>query len=283
MSFSEFYASHCLFKGLIMISGDSFASGSWTSLERARQLLAAGNDPNARFSDGETAVFPRRLRRRCGEEASCLLRLLAAGDARLNVFCHCGQTPIDRAKEEGDEELVAAMRELGADSGWRLLRVSHFDAPLAVLVQQLDEYLYTLYPPDQSHGLKLERLNELLQQESLVFAAIRLDNRPIAMGGMQIMPSDEDTEGPWAELKRFYCLPEMRGQGMAYSILMHLIYVAKHDKALTCLRLETGQSQLDALSLYRRVGFYDRSIYGHYKSLDPFKVEKSVFLQYDLL
>jgi len=67
----------------------------------------------------------------------------------------------------------------------------------------------------------------------------------------------------WGELKRMYVAPAARGRRIGRLILDRLIAHAKSE-GITVLRLETGNKQMEALSLYRSVGFTHRGPFADY-------------------
>ncbi|MBN9743516.1 GNAT family N-acetyltransferase [Amycolatopsis sp. A1MSW2902] len=69
--------------------------------------------------------------------------------------------------------------------------------------------------------------------------------------------------GGFAELKRFYVVPGLRGRGLADAILDALERHAR-DHGAVVLRLETGYRQETAISFYRRRGFQVVPRFGPY-------------------
>ncbi len=74
----------------------------------------------------------------------------------------------------------------------------------------------------------------------------------------------------YAEVKRMYVKPEARRLGIGAAILRELEGLARQEKR-TCIRLETGVHQPEALALYRRAGYVDRGPFGDYPA-DPLSV-----------
>jgi putative acetyltransferase len=141
------------------------------------------------------------------------------------------------------------------------------DQPEAVaLVDALDAYQKPLYPAESHHGIDIE---ELLQPD-VVFALARTDEGEAAGCGAFV------AHGSWAELKRMYVLPALRGRGVAQALLAFLEAEAL-ARGVRVMRLETGNLQPQALRLYERAGYARRGPFGDYDD-DPHSVfmEKSL-------
>lgn len=65
------------------------------------------------------------------------------------------------------------------------------------------------------------------------------------------------------EVKRMFVLPERRGSGAAPLILAALEGWAR-ERGWTCLRLETGDRQPDAVRFYTRSGYGPVALFGAY-------------------
>jgi putative acetyltransferase len=141
------------------------------------------------------------------------------------------------------------------------------DDAVRVLIAELEEVLSAQYPPEQRHGLPLEAIF----QPHVRFFVAALDGAAAGCGGVALFDD-------FAEVKRMYVRPAVRGQGVARAILERL-------EAETCaanlptLRLETGAKQIDALRLYRRYGFTECPPFGDYAALPPHTISTSIFLE----
>lgn len=136
-------------------------------------------------------------------------------------------------------------------------------ADVIQLIAELDAYQDALYPPESRHALDLASL----KQANVVFAVAR-DNAGIAIGcGAVVLNAD------YGEIKRMYVHPNHRGAGVARKILAILESNAQ-SRGCRLLKLESGPSQPEALSLYARCGYARRGPFGHYTN-DPL----SVFMQ----
>lgn len=135
------------------------------------------------------------------------------------------------------------------------------DLPEAVaLVDALDAYQQPLYPAESHHGIDIAAL----LQPDVVFVLARTAQGQAAGCGALV------AHGDWAELKRMYVLPALRGRGVARAVLAFL-----EDEALRrgvqVTRLETGNLQPQALRLYERAGYARRGPFGDYDD-DPHSV-----------
>lgn len=144
---------------------------------------------------------------------------------------------------------------------------------VVALIDALDAYQQSLYPPESNHLLDLASL----QQPHVLFAVARDGGgRVLGCGALVVADadsdgdSDGDGEDRWAEVKRMYVVPEARGRGVARALLGWL-----HAQALRrgcrALRLETGIHQAEALGLYGRAGFAPRGPFADYAP-DPLSV-----------
>ena len=111
------------------------------------------------------------------------------------------------------------------------------------LVQQLESELSMQYAAEQRHGLKLEAIF----QPHIHFVIARVDQQAAGCGGIAFFDG-------FAELKRMYVRPELRGTGVADAIMAQLENYAKR-RGTKVLRLETGDAQMAAIRFYERHGF----------------------------
>jgi putative acetyltransferase len=80
-----------------------------------------------------------------------------------------------------------------------------------------------------------------------------------AIGCGALRPLDDGA----AELKRMYVRPEDRGRGLGWVILIALEVEARR-RGFDVVRLETGDFQPEAMSLYRAAGYREIPCYGAY-------------------
>ena len=140
-------------------------------------------------------------------------------------------------------------------------------AELRDLIGELDAVLNAAYEPHQRHGLVLAQLFE----PHVRFFMARLDGAAIACGGVALFDG-------YAEVKRMYTRPAVRGRGVARAVLRRLEEEAR-SAGKTMLRLETGQHQTEAVGLYRRAGFVSCGPFGHYAQMPARDIETSLFFE----
>lgn len=128
------------------------------------------------------------------------------------------------------------------------------------LIAELDAYQTVLYPPESHHGIDIAALGA----PHVVFAVARTAEGE-AMGCGAVVLGEQA-----GELKRMFVRPQCRGQGLAKAILSFLEGAAV-QRGCMLLRLETGISQPEALSLYDRSGYLRRGPFDDYID-DPLSV-----------
>jgi putative acetyltransferase len=134
------------------------------------------------------------------------------------------------------------------------------------LIAELDAYQQALYPAESNHLVPAEAL----RQPNVVFLLAWAGDEVVGCAALVV----HDRE--YGELKRMFVRPSCRGLGVGRALLEALQGQAA-SRGLSCLRLETGISQPEALALYERAGFRRRGPFGPYRE-DPL----SLFLQLDL-
>ena len=125
------------------------------------------------------------------------------------------------------------------------------------LIAELDDYLNSLYPPERNYLLDIDEL----MQPSVTFLLASHAGTTVGCGALRQIDADS------AELKRMWVRPAARGLGIGRALLTALEDSAR-NRGLGYLLLETGISQPEALSLYERHGFVQRSRFGDYRD-DP--------------
>jgi putative acetyltransferase len=146
-------------------------------------------------------------------------------------------------------------------------RVTAPTPDFVALLDALDRDLTGPYAPEQRHALPLDRL---FQPQIRIFLA-RLRGAAVACGGIAFL------EG-YAELKRMYAAPAVRGTGVARALLQHLEAEAR-DGGASLLRIETGRHQLAALKFYVRAGYRACGPFGPYAEMPPKAIETSLFYE----
>ncbi len=134
----------------------------------------------------------------------------------------------------------------------------HPDQPeVRAFLDASNAYMAALYPAESNHLVD----GELLQREDVRFLVARHGLRAIGCGAVVL-----DGEGA-GEIKRMWIDPKARGLKLGARMLLALEDAAR-EAGCAVLRLETGISQPEALSLYRRAGFVAIGPFGAYKA-DP--------------
>ena len=144
-------------------------------------------------------------------------------------------------------------------------------AEVVALIGELNDELEALYTPEQRHGLALEAL---FQPHVRFFVAWR-NGRPVGCARVAFFDG-------FAEVKRMYVRPEVRGQGVADALMAHLAAEAVAS-GRDLLRLETGVHQQAAIGFYRRHGFDGCGAFPPYTVLPPEAVVTSLFMEKRLL
>ncbi len=120
-----------------------------------------------------------------------------------------------------------------------------------------EAYMGALYPAESNHFAPVATL----LQPTVLFLVARVAGTAIGCGA--IMKAADGT----AEVKRMWVAPPARGLKLGVKIL-DALEAAARDDGVTALRLETGMSQPEAISLYRRAGFVEIAPFGDYQA-DP--------------
>ncbi len=141
------------------------------------------------------------------------------------------------------------------------IQIGDLDDPAVhALIGQLDRYQEALYPSASNHLLPLDSL----RRANVVFLTATVDGRLAGCGAFV------NQDGAYAEIKRMYVLPELRGLKLGRRLLEDIEGRAL-AAGLTLARLETGIRQPEALGLYERAGYQRCSPFGDY-SEDPLSV-----------
>ena len=134
------------------------------------------------------------------------------------------------------------------------------------LLDALDRYLATLYPPEANHILAVR---ELLAPEVDFFVAREAGEgdrtgRIVATGAVRRMAGEAATHGaPYGEIKRMMVEPSCRGRGIGRQLLQAL-EASLREQGLKLSLLETGRDQIEAVRLYERCGYLRRPAFGGY-------------------
>ena len=124
---------------------------------------------------------------------------------------------------------------------------------LSLLITQLDQYLFGLFPPEEVYQLDFDDPNIA----KVEFVTAYLEGNPVGCGAIKEI--DEST----VELKRFFVIQACRNQGVAGLILKRLEDKAR-NKNYKAMKLETGDLQVEAIGFYKKSGFIPIDRFGEY-------------------
>ncbi|EGJ11170.1 MULTISPECIES: GNAT family N-acetyltransferase [Rubrivivax] len=141
------------------------------------------------------------------------------------------------------------------------IRPERPDQPeVAALLEQLDAYLASLYPPEANHILDVQAL----LAPDVYFQVARRAGRLVGIGAFRRMPGETATAGePYGEIKRMFVPPAERGQRIAEKLLNSLEDRLRTESYRWAL-LETGVDQHEAIRLYERCGYVRRGAFAGY-------------------
>lgn len=137
-----------------------------------------------------------------------------------------------------------------------LKRTTSDNADFGNLVVQLDAYLAVLDGDDHAFYAQFNKTS-LLKNALICYDG----NKAVGIGAYKEFEPDV------AEIKRMYTLPEYRGKGIAKAILTELETWAK-EEGHTASILETGFMQVDAIGLYKKLGYEIIENFGQYIGVD---------------
>jgi putative acetyltransferase len=138
------------------------------------------------------------------------------------------------------------------------------------LLDALNAALAGPYSEEQRHALPVDRLF----QPNIRFFIARLDGEAVACGGVGFYDG-------FAELKRMYSKPSVRGRGVAKKLLARLEMEASNaGRAL--VRIETGIYQREAMRFYEGAGYCRCEAFGPYAAMQLTAIETSVFYEKQL-
>jgi putative acetyltransferase len=128
---------------------------------------------------------------------------------------------------------------------------------VVALVRQSDALMQSLYPAESNHLVDIDQL----AAPQVHFFVARENGRALGCGAFVL------GEAGQAEMKRVFVDPAARGKGVA-RIVMEVLEREAAQLGVTLMQLETGIKQPEAITLYRKFGYAERSPFGTYKS-DP--------------
>lgn len=160
------------------------------------------------------------------------------------------------------DSTVASLRALPMSANDTLIRPERPDHPAVVaMLAELDEYLATLYEPEDNHILGVEALLEPGIDFLVADGGVK---GLVGCGATRRMPGEPETDGlTYGEIKRMFVSPVARGQRIAQRLLDMLEARLKAEGVALAL-LETGCEQREAVRLYERAGYTLRGAFGGY-------------------
>lgn len=151
----------------------------------------------------------------------------------------------------------------------RLIAIRPDAEGIRELIKSSDRYMGLLYPAESNH---LEPLEVLGKPNVLLVGAY--EGLALAGCGAVKIVIGEDTYG---EIKRVFVDEQYRGRGISKAIMF---YLENHlvERRIRIARLETGIRQPEAIGLYQRLGYVERTPFGDYRE-DPLSVfmEKALY------
>ena len=141
----------------------------------------------------------------------------------------------------------------------RIKQVDPTQSEVVELINQLDEYQESMYPPESNH---LDSLDEL-SKTNVDFLAAYSDSTICGIGAVKVL-------NDYGEIKRLYVPEKYRGRGIAEEIVKELENCLI-EKSIFTACLETGVHQLEAIGLYRKLGYSKTAPFGDYTE-DPLSV-----------
>lgn len=135
----------------------------------------------------------------------------------------------------------------------RLSRVSPDHEDFQHLIELLDKDLWNRYPETQQFFAPFNRIK--LDANAIVAYD---EESPVGCGCYRVTE-----DGNVVEIKRMYVKPEVRGRGIAQSVLTALEQWAKYEGKRRAI-LETGTNQPEAISLYKKLGYELIDLYEPY-------------------
>ena len=145
--------------------------------------------------------------------------------------------------------------------------IEHATDDARQLIGELEAEMAATYSDQQRHGLSVERIF----QPHVMFFIAYLEGEAVGCGGIAF-------DDGFAELKRMYVRPALRGRGIVQALLDRLSAEAR-ARGYRRLTLETGDAQHAAMRAYERAGFTRCDAFGSYRGLSPEAVERSVFFE----
>jgi DNA-binding MarR family transcriptional regulator/L-amino acid N-acyltransferase YncA len=265
-------------------------------LARGRPLAAS----RVLWELGVDGLDVRSLRVRLGLDSGYLSRLLRSleqeglvtvapdeADGRVRTVGHTDAGRAEYLVMEGlsDDLAWSLLDHLGADDRRalveamatvdRLLRLGQVtiapddphspeaDACLRAYFAEIDERFDTGYDVNAAEPFPVA---DMVEPEGVLLLA-RIGERPVACGALHFFP------GAVADVKRMWVDPAVRGMGLGRRMLVELEARAR-TRGVAMLRLETNRSLVEAVGLYRALGYeevdaFNEEVHAHHWFAKP--------------
>ena len=151
----------------------------------------------------------------------------------------------------------------------KIIPISPNRNDVASIISKSSEYAANLYPPESNHQ---DDVSDLSKPNVFFVGAFERDNL-IGIGAVKVLSHDQ----MYGEIKQVFVLAEHRSKGAA-KLIMDALEKHLFKKGVRLARLETGCKQPEAISLYKKLGYMERSPFGAYKP-DPL----SIFMEKELI
>ncbi len=134
-----------------------------------------------------------------------------------------------------------------------LIRTNINHPKFQTLVQKLDSELGSMY----GDHMEVFAPHNILKNDTYSLVAIDNDE-PVGIGAFRVLENNKEVE-----IKRMFVLPAHRGKGISKLILKELEQWAI-ENGHAYAKLETGEKNLTAISLYRNTGYEPIEPFGPY-------------------
>ena len=151
----------------------------------------------------------------------------------------------------------------------KIIQISPSRNDVASIMKKASEYAASLYPAESNHQDDASSLSK----PNVFFVGAFDGDELIGTGAVKVLSHDRI----YGEIKQVFVLPGHRSKGAAKLIMTAL---EKHlsERGVGVVRLETGCKQPEAIGLYKKFGYRERSPFGEYRP-DPL----SVFMEKKLI
>lgn len=132
-------------------------------------------------------------------------------------------------------------------------KVTSKNKDLRNLIEELDNYLSTLYPENCIHKVNLDTA----EKDNVIFLLAYKDSK--AIGCVALRPLNDSV----CEMKRMYVIEKERGKGYSSILCIEIENIAK-KKGFGRILIETGHEQPEAIGLYKKHGYKSIPKFGEY-------------------